>query len=283
MVSQTKNYVFHPVNDTSKLNEKFIAKKTWEFNDTNFNESGLILTQSVRPLAKPTSYVSKYQYYYSISRSFYDRNDQFYHTNGQARYLYDSASILAIPQNYIGNGISPGTLTITDRSSGSVITIVDDKKGNLIDTSLPTNILSGSTHDKYTNQVGNVFYNTGHIVITDNRPKYNSVLFGYTGSYSANRGFELEYKSEIDVYENEVYCEIPAGKYSMTLNPSVRVSQSFDQSAAAPFTTGSAWSPYATGIGLYDDDNNLVITGKFSAPLKMTNDMDITLVIRFDF
>ena len=49
-----------------------------------------------------------------------------------------------------------------------------------------------------------------------------------------------------------------------------------------PFTTGSAWSPYVTTIGLYDDNARLLAVGKLSRAIKKSSDYDTTFIVGFD-
>ena len=48
------------------------------------------------------------------------------------------------------------------------------------------------------------------------------------------------------------------------------------------FTTSSAWSPYVTTIGLYNERAELVAIGKLSRPLKKSAEYDTTYVVRYD-
>ena len=54
------------------------------------------------------------------------------------------------------------------------------------------------------------------------------------------------------------------------------------KSDLANFATGSNFKPYVTSIGLYDDDNNLLVVGKLEQPIKASSETDTTFVIRFD-
>ena len=48
------------------------------------------------------------------------------------------------------------------------------------------------------------------------------------------------------------------------------------------FVTGSDFYPYVSTIGLYDDKNNLLVVGKLAHPIKLSDELDTTFVIRFD-
>jgi hypothetical protein len=40
--------------------------------------------------------------------------------------------------------------------------------------------------------------------------------------------------------------------------------------------------PYATSIGLYNDNNELLMVGKFGQSIPISNEVDTTFVIRYD-
>ena len=46
--------------------------------------------------------------------------------------------------------------------------------------------------------------------------------------------------------------------------------------------SGSDFSTYVTGIGLYDDFDNLLAIGKLAKPVKNDKEMAMSFVIRFD-
>ena len=48
------------------------------------------------------------------------------------------------------------------------------------------------------------------------------------------------------------------------------------------FTTSSAFSPYVTNIGLYNEENELLAIAKLSNPIKNDQDLPITFLVRFD-
>jgi len=40
--------------------------------------------------------------------------------------------------------------------------------------------------------------------------------------------------------------------------------------------------PYVTTVGLYNDDNELLMVGKLGQPVRMSDETDTTFVIRYD-
>jgi hypothetical protein len=46
--------------------------------------------------------------------------------------------------------------------------------------------------------------------------------------------------------------------------------------------TGSAFQPYVTTIGLYNDSNDLIAVGKLGRPTPKSENTDMTFVIKLD-
>ena len=65
----------------------------------------------------------------------------------------------------------------------------------------------------------------------------------------------------------------------MSQNPTITTNTS---GSLRDFATGSIFQPYATTIGIYKEANELLLVGKFVQPIPMTNETDITFVIRYD-
>jgi len=129
--------------------------------------------------------------------------------------------------------------------------------------------LSGSLYQ--TNVVGNVFYRTGQTVISSPMPKHWSALQG---------SWEFEYKSSRTIYENEVLCKVPAGDCNVSMNPTLRKPKS--EIIQSQFT-GSAFKPYITTVGLYDDNAQLLAVAKLARPVQKREDIDMNFLVRWDY
>ena len=46
--------------------------------------------------------------------------------------------------------------------------------------------------------------------------------------------------------------------------------------------TGSAFNPYATTVGLYNDANQLLVVGKLATPYQIPENTDITFIVKWD-
>ena len=123
--------------------------------------------------------------------------------------------------------------------------------------------------------VGNVFYKNGFITIT--HPKYISALDTSDGIIHT-----LQFQGSHQIYEHEYQCTIGENEYNNTTNISARKIKSIDEEEIAGFQTSSFFKPYVTTIGLYNENNELLVVGKLASPIKMSNETDTTLVVRWD-
>ena len=240
--------------------------------------------------------------------------------NKQYRILHNSCSVISIQQDLIGEEIKPKSVQVTDNSTDVTFTIKDDGDGNLYDNAYSSSYAafkSGSfkypelswTTAGSGSVVGNVFYKTGMLVFTDTG-SYKNVALG-TGT----DGFEVDYRSTHTIYQHEYTVIAPAGQFNKTRNvsatyqrsgsvtvvegakahyyfppgdnPGLTGSGSYSSSYQATqfaenFTTHSQFAPYMTTIGLYNDNNELLVVGRTSKPIKNDDTMDMSFVLRFD-
>lgn len=98
----------------------------------------------------------------------------------------------------------------------------------------------------------------------------------YTGSFSIN------FKNDYTIYENYIIATINENEYNLSYNPSLRISSSNEYSELKSFTTGSDFKPYATTIGFYNNNNELIMVGKFAQPIPMNNETILNILIRYD-
>lgn len=123
-----------------------------------------------------------------------------------------------------------------------------------------------------TTNVGNVYYRRGEIVITSPIRKYHNFL--------KNNQWNLTYKNRYTIYEYETLVRIKAGSFNKTMNPTSI--QSPKSNLYLNDFTGSL-TPYATTVGLYNKNFELVAVAKFGRPLKMRDDVDMNVIIRMDY
>lgn len=119
--------------------------------------------------------------------------------------------------------------------------------------------------------VGNVFPKQGMIVITD-KPLIDA------GNITS-----LQYRGTTTIYETEVSCTVSPNEFGFSNNPSIqRYDPTTGQYVLQDFATGSAFRPFVTQVGLYDDNANLIVAGKLSQPVQLPRNVDTTFIIRFD-
>ena len=90
---------------------------------------------------------------------------------------------------------------------------------------------------------------------------------------------KLLFKNRYTIYENEIVCTVDANELNMSQNPTITTDSS---GSLRDFATGSYFKPYITTIGLYNDNNELLLVGKFAQPIQMSDVTDTTFVIRYD-
>jgi hypothetical protein len=260
--------------------------------------------------------------WHSINRLYYKNWDKPYEVFGgnnnkiQNRQLHNTARIFLVPQNLFGEKIKPGSIELEDTSNGKTFIIKDDGEGNLYDNAFSASYANYKTGSFKTfptaakgsgSQVGNVFYEHGIIVITDTGSYYNCGL---------GTGHELKYQATHTNYEYEYMVNASVGEY----NGSTNISTTFERSGSQTlpegtvsmskfhplgdqpnangigtfktsyeaagkyegFTTHSLFKPYVTTIGLYNDDNELLVVGKLAKAVKLSDDYETNFIVRFD-
>lgn len=116
--------------------------------------------------------------------------------------------------------------------------------------------------------------------------------------------YNLSLTSETTIYQNEVKCRVLENDFNYSQNPTVFAKTTLiTGSAALPFftppgqqrldgnivdgtlannVTGSDFHPYVTTVGLYNDNNQLLVVGKLATPYPIPANTDITFIVRWD-
>jgi len=221
--------------------------------------------------------------------------------------INDTIGVLNINQDIYGSKILPTSFQI----SSSNILLKDDGNGNLYDVRasegqyvdlnwVTVNYFYSGSFNGVTTAifVGNIFYAHGIVVITND---------DYTGSlWNAPTNNVLSFQNEHIIYENEVRCIVRESDYNLSYNPTLlqykgqyivpisgsntimtgsnntfTLTGSFD-STVKDFATGSFFQPYVTTIGLYNDDNELLMVAKLTKPIVLSSDTDMTFIVKYD-
>lgn len=121
-----------------------------------------------------------------------------------------------------------------------------------------------------TNYVGNVFAKHGIAVISSPDYRYDNII---------NLPYTASYRSTKTIYEMGVTTKINAGDFNVSSNLSLTGD---DDVTFKTFATGSAFAPYITTIGLYDNAGQLLAIGKLAQPIRKRPDVDMNFLIRVD-
>ena len=154
----------------------------------------------------------------------------------------DTISILSIDTTDFGESIIPGTVSMSS--------LIDDAAGNLLD----------SNNDV----VGNIFYDQGIIVRTDGT------------ATSATNAFSSSYT----IYSTQYKCTADAGEFNYSLNPTLLSSSNVEYDSA--IVDSPEFMPYVTTIGLYNENQELMMVGKLSQPCQLNPYTDTNFIVRID-
>jgi len=139
--------------------------------------------------------------------------------------------------------------------------------------------------------IGNLFYRNGFATIT--HPKYTNILDNAgVGDLAVGDNFSigpigngiqtLQFQGSHLIYEHEYQCTVQEHEYNSTTNLSARIIPSSTNNQLADFTTSSFFKPFVTTIGLYNEENELLVVGKLGQPIRMSDETDTTFVVRYD-
>ena len=260
----------------------------------------------------PSWFMINQMYYRDTQNNF----NNFGQNNGkQYRLLQPSASIISVSKDLYGERIKPKSVTLTDDSGASTLTIKDDGNGNLYDNAFSSSFAqfaSGGFSDsdivKSTGSfVGNVFYEHGLLVFTNTGSRFVNI-----GTGTGTDGYSLKYKSQVTIREHSYTCVVGEGELNSTNNISVTKERSGSISVSGSqswrlfppghatsksgsykhyyqaaneynnFVTHSAFQPYITKVGLYNDFNELIAIGQLSHPIKNDEELALAINVRFD-
>ena len=260
----------------------------------------------------PSWFMINHMYYRDTQNNY----NNFGQNNGrQYRLLHASASIISVSKDLYGERIKPGSITLSDDSGASTLTIKDDKNGNLYDNAFSSSFaqfassgFADSDIVKSTGSfVGNVFYEQGVLVFTNTGSRFVNI-----GTGTGTDGYSLKYKAQVTIREHSYTCVIGENEYNGTLNISATKERSGSISVSGSesfklfppghataksgsykhfyqatntynnFVTHSEFRPYITKVGLYNDFNELIAIGQLSHPVKNDAELSLAINVRFD-
>lgn len=127
--------------------------------------------------------------------------------------------------------------------------LIDDAAGNLV---------NGSGVVK-----ANVFYDQGIIVRTDG---IAAAAANFQGSYTV---YNVQYK-----------CTAGANEFNLTMNPTLLSGSNTEYDA--DIIESPDFMPYVTTIGLYNENQELIMVGKLAQPVQLNPIVDTNFIVRID-
>jgi hypothetical protein len=106
--------------------------------------------------------------------------------------------------------------------------------------------------------------------------------------------FNFSFQNEVIIYEQNVICHVKDNEFNASYNPTLLQdnlfsgSNFYSQSLSTPlpelkyFATASYFEPYVTTIGLYNEQNDLLAVAKFAQPIPISQNTDMTFVVKYD-
>lgn len=89
----------------------------------------------------------------------------------------------------------------------------------------------------------------------------------------------MSFKNTYILYENEIRCTLTENEFNQSQNPTITTGSNGD---LISWATGSNFKPYVTTVGIYNEVNELLMVGKLSQPIPISNMVDTTFVIKYD-
>ncbi len=200
-------------------------------------------------------------------------------------------SVISIPSKLFGENIVPYTFEVTYTSSGGLgYNIIDDGEGNLIVDSITgsagvygtgsygSSAYGGGEIVEAGGIVGQIFYSHGMAIFT------TGSMAGLGSEMSASLtnldNLSINFQSSLRIYENQYKCTINENEFQYSLNPTL-LSGSLND-VYYDFVTGSFFTPYVTTVGLYNESNELLMVGKLSNPIPISQEIDTTIIVNLD-
>jgi len=184
-------------------------------------------------------------------------------------------SVVSIPAKLFGENIVPYTfeLEFSESLNRQNYNVTDDGEGNIILNSISGSLATGSVGDV----VGQIFYSHGIAVFTTSSARQ---LGAFMVDLPELNGLTVSFQSSLRIYENQYKCTINENEFQFSLNPTLLSGSNND--VYYNFVTGSFFTPYVTTVGLYNESNELLMVGKLSNPIPISQEVDTTIIVNLD-
>ena len=187
-----------------------------------------------------------------------------------SRALNGSAFVYTIPRNRFGTNIEPGSFEM-----GENVIYVDDDYCNgflVADSDILHDDGEGALRlgSDTGSLAGTIIYSHGKVIITETNSDihYRSVPLQ-----------EMSWKSNVPIYTYNYTVRLSDYEFNHTLNPTALTGS---DNRVRNELTGSAFQPYITTVGLYNDSNELIAVGKLGKPLPKSKNTETTIQIKLD-
>ena len=160
----------------------------------------------------------------------------------------------------------------------------------------PLNGITGSTQQA----AGLIYYQAGVAVVTasvftsgllSSSVQWNSSGENLTASFTGSlieanadslrhRFFNLSFNNTVELNSTIYFCHIGANEFNYSSNPTYLSGSQIRIKNSQPNNPPIS---YATTIGLYSSDNQLMATAKLSEPIKKTSANSLTFRVRLDY
>jgi hypothetical protein len=300
----------------------YVAHKSWAITGSQFSSYNItsnrnvvgVNQNSLQQLYYPTKISG------SVTSSAFDYYPQTTLYQSQSRELTTGAFLLSIPRELYGTAIKPESFKFTLTQNAYEIfllvfpgyiadgylqtfdsagrkppfggwepipmisnVILDDGEGQLY--------VSGSSPRNY---VGDIIYPHGMAIITD--ISVASFAASTLKHYSSTT--YLDFKSSQPIFTHNYHCKLRESEFNFTYNPSAlsssleTVYDNIDEVYSTGYNvstgelnnniTGSAFQPYITTVGLYNDANQLIAVGKVNRPVPKSANTEMTIIVKID-
>ena len=218
---------------------------------------------------------------------------------GISFYVNKAQQLRYVATEYWSNGYVDDPIIF---NTVDILGLLDDGEGGLY--------TSGSAPRNY---VGDIVYSHGMIIITDS--DYTTLLrnawLGSRANFADRQAsarprpsvdtranLSLRWQSSQPIFTHNYHCKIRESEYNFTYNPSslsdstktlydnngdvYNPSGSYLMGYQNDNITGSAFQPYITTVGLYNDANELIAVGKMGQPIPKSANTEMTVIVKLD-
>lgn len=130
---------------------------------------------------------------------------------------------------------------------------------------------------------GNVFYEQGLVTLTSNSNYFRDFnTYVDSGSIEHYVSWSFLGYGTNTIYEHEYICSVQPSEYNFSLNRTILTNERYNSNEFLPMTSHSVFAPYVTTIGLFNENQELLVVAKLSKPIQRLKKIDQTFIIRFD-